>query len=50
MDKHKLFEYIRGEDVVIWAGAGFSRYAGYPLGGQLCDLLYQRLSGIATIK
>lgn len=32
MDKQKLFEYIRGEDVVIWAGAGFSKYAGYPLG------------------
>jgi hypothetical protein len=44
MDKQKLFEYIRGEDVVIWAGAGFSKYAGYPLGGQLCDLLYERLS------
>ena len=44
MDKQMLFEYIRDKDVVIWAGAGFSKYAGYSLGGQLRDLLYQHLS------
>ena len=43
MDQNKLFEAVRREDVVIFAGAGFSIYAGYPLGGQLAQIIYDRL-------
>ncbi|MGN8071577.1 SIR2 family protein [Mucilaginibacter sp. 22184] len=43
MEQKNLFEAIRKEDVVIFAGAGFSRYAGYPLGGELGKLLVDKL-------
>jgi len=43
MNKEDLFNYIRKEEVVIWAGAGFSKYAGYPLGGELKDLIFNAL-------
>ncbi len=42
--KDSLFELIRREEVVIWAGAGLSLYAGYPSGNSLKELLYKSLS------
>lgn len=44
MSKQSLFEHIRSEDVVLWTGAGFSRYAGYPLGGELASIIVNALS------
>lgn len=41
MNKEELFELIRGEEVVLWAGAGMSLYAGYPLGQGTAEFLYQ---------
>lgn len=37
MSKQRLFELIRREEVVLWIGAGFSKYAGYPIGNTLAD-------------
>jgi NAD-dependent SIR2 family protein deacetylase len=37
MSKESLFKHIRSEDVVLWVGAGFSGYAGYPVGNALRD-------------
>ena len=39
-----LFELIRNEEVVIWAGAGLSISAGYPSGKKLGEILFQNLS------
>lgn len=39
----KLFELIRTEEVCLWIGAGFSRYAGYPTGWALKGLIEQSL-------
>lgn len=39
-----LLNLIRKEDVIIWAGAGFSMYAGYPSGNRLCNILLNSLS------
>lgn len=44
MVKDQLFELIRKEEVVIWAGAGMSLYAGYPTGKVLKDQLYNALT------
>lgn len=44
MDKEKLFELIRREEVVLFAGAGLSRYAGYPSGKALTKIIYEDLS------
>ncbi len=43
MSKERLFEKIRHESVVLWAGAGLSIYAGYPTGVQLAQILYNNL-------
>jgi hypothetical protein len=43
MSKENLFDLIRKEQVVIWAGAGFSRYAGYPSGAEFSEILYNDL-------
>ncbi|WP_149240493.1 SIR2 family NAD-dependent protein deacylase [Dyadobacter sp. 32] len=43
MPKENLFDLIRREQVVIWAGAGFSRYAGYPSGVSFSEILYNDL-------
>lgn len=40
----RLFELIRREDVVLWIGAGFSKYAGYPIGNSLSQTIYSNLS------
>ncbi|GAA4901662.1 SIR2 family protein [Mucilaginibacter defluvii] len=44
MSKQSLFNHIRSEDVVLWIGAGFSKYAGYPLGSSLKELIAESLS------
>lgn len=44
MIKENLFEQIRKEDVVLWAGAGMSIYAGYPSGNDLRDIIYNDLN------
>ncbi|MDI9605885.1 MAG: SIR2 family protein [Bacteroidota bacterium] len=40
----RVYELIRKEDVVLWVGAGFSKYAGYPMGRELAKVLYDNLS------
>jgi hypothetical protein len=50
MEQQELFEAIRKEDVVIFAGAGFSHYSGYPLGGQLGKLLFDKLTPDEQLK
>jgi hypothetical protein len=44
MYKDSLFQLIRNEDVILWAGAGLSLYAGYPSGKSLRDELCNSLS------
>jgi len=44
MYKDNLFKLIRSEEVIIWAGAGLSRYAGFPSGEKLGNILYDSLS------
>ncbi|MEF9478956.1 hypothetical protein OWR28_15635 [Chryseobacterium sp. 1B4] len=44
MNKEKLFELIRREEVVLFAGAGMSIYAGYPSGAALAESLYNDLT------
>ncbi len=44
MYKESLFELIRKEEVVIWAGAGLSLYAGFPSGKKLGEILLDNLS------
>lgn len=44
MYKENLFQLIRKEEVIIWAGAGLSLYAGYPSGCQLSEILTNRLT------
>ena len=44
MDKERLFELIRKEEVLLFAGAGFSIYAGYPSGKDLAKTMYANLT------
>jgi hypothetical protein len=44
MDKETLFRLISNGEVVLWAGAGLSHYAGYPLGNEIVLELYKKLS------
>ena len=44
MYKENLFNLIRQEEVVIWAGAGISLYAGYPSGEKMKEILLENLS------
>ncbi|WP_454880914.1 SIR2 family NAD-dependent protein deacylase [Sphingobacterium detergens] len=44
MLKEKLFEKIRSEDVIIWAGAGLSMSSGFPSGYGLKEILYNSLT------
>lgn len=44
MDKETLFNAIQRREVVLWAGAGFSRYAGFPLGAGIVRHLFEALS------
>lgn len=43
----RLLDLIRSEQVILFAGAGLSKYAGYPMGGQLQNIFYQSLSDLA---
>ncbi|MDN4028389.1 SIR2 family protein [Chryseobacterium gambrini] len=43
----RLLDLIRSEQVILFAGAGLSKYAGYPMGGQLQNIFYQSLSDVA---
>lgn len=42
--KARLFDLISKEDVVLFAGAGLSIYAGYPSGNVLKSIFYDRLN------
>lgn len=44
MYKENLFNLIRQEEVVIWAGAGISLYSGYPSGKRMGEILLENLS------
>lgn len=44
MYKDSLFDLIRNEEVIIWAGAGLSISAGYPTGKELGEILVENLS------
>lgn len=44
MAQQRLFELIRAEDVVLFVGAGFSLYAGYPSGASLGKIIFEKLS------
>jgi hypothetical protein len=41
--QEELFYHIRNEEVVLFVGAGFSAYAGYPLGADLGTRLHELL-------
>lgn len=42
--KERLFELVSKEDVVLFAGAGLSLYAGYPSGNALKNIFYNKLN------
>jgi len=44
MSKQNLFRLIRQEDVILFVGAGFSLYAGYPSGKQLKEVFLNELN------
>lgn len=44
MYKDNLFQLVRQEEVIIWAGAGLSFYAGYPSGKGIGKILIESLS------
>lgn len=44
MYKEVLFEKVRQEDVMIWAGSGLSLSSGYPSGDQLKRIFHDSLS------
>ena len=44
MYKESLFQAISKGEVVLWAGAGLSLYAGLPSGVQLREILYEGLT------
>ncbi len=50
MAQQRLFELIRGEDVVLFVGAGFSLYAGYPTGAELAKIIFDKLSSTEKLE
>lgn len=44
MEKEKIFELIRKEEILLFAGAGLSRYAGYPSGKELAERMHAGLT------
>ena len=42
--KESLFQSISKGEVVLWAGAGLSLYAGLPSGARLREILYEGLT------
>lgn len=43
----RLLDLISQEEIILFAGAGLSKYAGYPMGAQLQNIFYNSLSDIA---
>lgn len=46
MYKESLFQAISKGEVVLWAGAGLSLYAGLPSGARLREILYEGLTSL----
>lgn len=44
MEKERIFELIRKEEMILFAGAGLSLYAGYPSGNSLARIMYDNLT------
>lgn len=44
IEKETLFRAVRRSEVLLWAGSGFSLYAGYPSGWGLVQILHQGLT------
>ncbi|WP_461789724.1 SIR2 family protein [Pedobacter sp.] len=42
MQIEDIFKMIRTEETLLWIGAGFSRYAGYPTGWGLRDIILKQ--------
>ncbi|MCK9436872.1 MAG: SIR2 family protein [Synergistaceae bacterium] len=40
----RIFEIIRKGEAVFWIGAGFSKYAGYPLANDLSKIIFDELN------
>lgn len=38
-DMERLITIIRNKEIVLWAGAGLSLYAGYPSGATFCNII-----------
>lgn len=43
MSKERIFELVRNEELLLFVGAGMSRYAGYPSGAELAEILHENL-------
>jgi NAD-dependent SIR2 family protein deacetylase len=43
MEKESVFELIRKEEMILFAGAGMSLYAGFPSGKELAKILHKNL-------
>lgn len=43
MSKERIFELVRNEEILLFIGAGMSRYAGYPSGAELAEILHKNL-------
>src|SRR5690606_38507249 len=43
MSKERIFELVRNEELLLFIGAGMSRYAGYPNGAKLAEILHENL-------
>lgn len=44
MSNQRLLELVRKEDIILFAGAGMSMYAGYPSGVALAKTMYDNLT------
>ena len=44
MHVDKLYELVRRENAILWAGSGLSLYAGYPNGQRLNEIIYNSLT------
>ena len=44
MDRERIFNLVRKEEVILWAGSGLSIYAGFPSGADLAKKIMAELS------
>lgn len=44
MNLDVIFKLIRKGNLILFIGSGFSKYAGYPSGKQLADLIYDNFT------